>query len=254
VTHVEREPSATVVTTAAALLIGNELLSGKVREANLYELARTLRTLGIRLERVVMTPDDLDGIAREVRAVSAAADAVFTSGGIGPTHDDVTVAAVAEAFGVEMCLDPDFAALVQDTYGEQCTEAHLRMARVPAGSTLATAPDNPWPIVVTRNVWMLPGVPEVFRMKLLTIRSLLRGPNPFVTRAVLTRVEEPALASVLKDVVARHPNVEIGSYPKWRDPEYKTKITIDGRDCSLVEAALATVLGLLTKEQIHRVE
>src|SRR5262245_14428539 len=130
-----------VVETAAVLLVGNELLSGKVAEANLFELARTLRALGIRLERALVLPDELAVLSDEIAALAAAHGVVFTSGGVGPTHDDVTIEAVARAFGTEPTLDPTFASLIRAAYGERCTPDHLRMALVPNGSELASSPD-----------------------------------------------------------------------------------------------------------------
>src|SRR3712207_4764888 len=123
-----------VVETASALVIGNELLSGKVAEGNVFELARTLRALGIELRRVVFVPDELATIAREVRELSAAHDLVVTSGGVGPTHDDITVEAVAQAFGVAAVVEPSLADWLRRFYGERCTDAHLRMALIPEGA------------------------------------------------------------------------------------------------------------------------
>src|SRR6185369_1097797 len=146
-----------VVRTAAALVIGNELLSGKVLDANVHALAGALRALGIRLSRVVMLPDEIAVLADEVRRLSGEFDVVFTSGGVGPTHDDVTVEAVARAFGVEVVLDP--------TLGELLTDAHLLMARVPLGATLFASPEVQWPTPVMNNVWILPGIPDLFKLK-----------------------------------------------------------------------------------------
>src|SRR6187551_1177646 len=159
-----------VVRTAAALVIGNELLSGKVLDANVYVLAGTLRALGIRLSRVVMLPD-------EVRRLSAEVDVVFTSGGVGPTHDDVTVEAVARAFGVDVVLDPTLSELLRGVYGERLTDAHLLMARVPVGAMLCGSAEVQWPTPVMNNVWILPGIPDLFKLKLLTARAWLRGPT-----------------------------------------------------------------------------
>ncbi|MEB2310769.1 MAG: molybdopterin-binding protein [Sorangiineae bacterium] len=243
-----------VVDTAAALLIGNELLSGKIHESNLVELARTLRALGIQLARVVMVPDDLELIAAEVRALSERYGVVFTSGGIGPTHDDITLEGVARGFGVEARVEPTMEALLRGAYGERITEGHLRMALVPEGARLATTPDILWPTVVMRNVWVLPGVPEIFRMKLAVVRSALRGPEPFVSRAVFTQMDEGELKPLLDRVVSAHPEVEVGSYPKWFDRDYKTKLTFDARDAAAVEAALAHFLTLLPRGEPQRVE
>jgi molybdenum cofactor synthesis domain-containing protein len=245
----------TVVTeTAAVLLVGNELLSGKVAEANLLELARTLRALGIRLERALVLPDDLGVLSREIAALAGSHDVVFTSGGVGPTHDDVTVEAVARAFGTESTLDPTFAALIRSAYGERCTPEHLRMALVPKGSVLAASPDGAWPVPVLKNVWMLPGVPEVFREKLATVRAWLRGPAPFVSRAVYTLLEEARLKPMLDALVIGHVGVEIGSYPRWFEPTYKTKITFDARDEALVEAAARAFVESLPDGALVRVE
>ena len=145
--------------TAAALVIGNELLSGKVEEANVHVLARTLRGLGIELKRVVIILDDVDEIAREVKALAATHDWLFTSGGVGPTHDDVTVEGVAKAFGVAAEENPVLAKMLRDHYKEHCTEGHLRMALVPHGATLESHDDIRWPTIRFQNVWLMPGVP-----------------------------------------------------------------------------------------------
>lgn len=226
-----------VARTAAALLIGNELLSGKIVEANLHELAKTLRSIGVDLRRVVIVPDELSLIAEEVKALSDSHDVVFTSGGVGPTHDDVTLEAVARAFGVEASRHPDVEAMLRRAYGERITEGHLRMALAPAGAELIQSPEVRWPTVVMRNVWVLPGVPEAFRMKLALVRERLRGARRFVSVEVLTRLDEGELKPFLDATVEAHPAVEIGSYPKWFDPTYKTKITFDATDEASVEAA-----------------
>src|SRR5688572_28319777 len=231
--------------TAAALIIGNELLSGKVAEANLVELARTLRAVGVSLRRAVTLPDDLEALAAEVRALSAAHDVVFTSGGVGPTHDDVTLEGVADGFGVATEIHPHLAALLRDLYGERCTPDQLLMARVPVGSELKASMEVKWPTVVMRNVWIMPGVPELFRMKLVIVREHLTGPIPIVSRALFTRLEETDIKPLLDLAVARHPGIEIGSYPKWFDETYKTKVTFDGVSANDVEAALRELAELL---------
>ena len=179
---------------------------------------------------------------------------VFTSGGVGPTHDDVTVAAVSRAFGTKSALDPTYEALIRGAYGERCTPDHLRMALVPEGSELAASPDGAWPVVVMRNVWLLPGVPEVFREKLATVRTWMRGPAPFVSRAVYTVLDEARLKPLLDALVLGHAGVEIGSYPRWFEPTYKTKVTFDARDLVLVEAAARAFVESLPAGALVRVE
>jgi molybdenum cofactor synthesis domain-containing protein len=234
-----------IVRTAALLIVGNELLSGKVQERNLEPLAVTLRALGILLERVVVIGDDPARIAEEVRAASPRYDVVFTSGGVGPTHDDVTLEGVAAGFDVPLESHPLLTSLLRAVYGERCTEDHLLMARVPAGSELKASPDVKWPTVVMRNVWVMPGVPELFRMKLAIVREHLIGPGQIVSRALFTHMEETDLKPLLDRVVSHHPEVEIGSYPKWFDAAYKTKVTFDGRSEAEVDAALGELSGLL---------
>ncbi len=239
---------------AAALLIGDELLSGKVKEANLYGLAQTLSALGIVLVRVVIVRDEAGAIARELRELSQEFDLVVTSGGVGPTHDDVTIDAVALAFGAELTEDETIVRLLERTYGPALTPAHRRMARVPKGAGLATTEGVEWPTVVYGNVWLFPGVPEFFRMKLDVLRAWVRGPCPFHSRAVYTRIDEPKLAPLLDSVVAAFPQVAVGSYPKWFDESYKTKITFDGTSREAVEGAMAEFMSRLAAETIARVE
>jgi len=240
--------------TAAALIIGNELLSGKIAEANLQVLARELRALGVRLTRVVMVLDDLEVIAREVRELSAAHDVVFTSGGVGPTHDDLTMESVARAFGAAVVLSPAIERMIRGYYAERCTDGHLLMARIPEGARLVSSDAVPWPTVVMRNVWVLPGVPEVFRMKLPHVRSELAGDAPFLSLAVCTTLDEGDIKPLLDRVVAEHGAVEIGSYPKWHDAEYRTKLTFDGTDPVTVHAARDALLAGLPIGALVRIE
>lgn len=232
--------------SAAAIVVGNEILSGKISEANVYELARVLRDAGILLSRVVVIPDDLDTISREVRALGAEHDYVFTSGGVGVTHDDVTIAAVARAFGVPVVRDPELEALIRLHYGEKILENHLALANVPEGARKITAEGYTWPLVAIENVFIFPGIPEIFRRKLGILRAHLgKTLAPFLSRAVYTRMDEALLKPILDEVVARHATVEVGSYPRWNDPNYDTKITFDGKDGEAVERALAHFLKLL---------
>ncbi|MEZ4314218.1 MAG: molybdopterin-binding protein [Polyangiaceae bacterium] len=159
--------------TAAALVIGNELLTGKIHDQNIVVLARTLRSAGVELRRVVMVLDDLDTIAAEVRSLSASHDTLFTSGGVGPTHDDVTIAAVARAFGVEVVGAPEIEQMLRAYYGDRITEGHLAMAKVPAGARLSRSKGGVWPAIIKENVWVLPGVPQIFAMKMQLVKEEL---------------------------------------------------------------------------------
>jgi molybdopterin-biosynthesis enzyme MoeA-like protein len=191
-------------------------------------------------------------LAEEVRRLSSDFDVVFTSGGVGPTHDDVTVEAIARAFGVDVVLDPTLSNLLRRVYAEHLTETHLLMARVPVGAVLCGSPEVEWPIPVMNNVWILPGIPDLFKLKLLTVRAWLRGPTSFISRALFLRMEEPVLKPLLDAVVARHPQVEIGSYPKWFDPSYRTQITFDAETTDAAQAALDDLRNLLAPSDVVR--
>lgn len=249
--------AASPVPTAAALVIGDEILSGKVEESNVGVLARTLRSLGVLLRRVVVVMDDVDTIAREVRDLSASHDWLFTSGGVGPTHDDVTIEAVARAFGVRVVSSPEMEALLRAHYRDRCTEGHLRMALVPEGASLEVNDEIAWPTIRLGNTWLLPGIPEVFRMKLPVVTALVarlaRG-REFVTRAVYVKMDEGELKPLLDRVVAEFPDVSVGSYPKWLDPSYKTKLTFDATDGDWVREAQSAFVALLPRGEPQRVE
>ena len=240
--------------SAALLLVGNELLGGKVQEANLQPLAKMLRGRGIPLVRVVTIPDLVDVIAAEVRQLAATHEWLFTSGGVGPTHDDVTLAGVAAAFGVPIVRHPAFEAHVRQQYGDRLKDAHLRMADVPEGAELVTGSPPTWPVVRKDNVWVMPGVPEVFRMKLALIQEVLPQRAGFRTCSVYTNLDEGQLAPLLEAVVGDFPTVEVGSYPKWFDPSYKTKLTFDGQDGAQVTAASERFLALLPAGEPQKIE
>ncbi|CAN5617063.1 molybdopterin-binding protein [soil metagenome] len=231
--------------TAAVLILGNELLSGKVEEKNLTVLARMLRVQGVKLVRVVMIGDDLDAISAEVKTLAKAHDWLFTSGGVGPTHDDVTIEAVAKAFGVPVDFSPDLEAMIRAHYKERTTPGHLRMALIPHGAALETTPEVWWPTVRLANVFCLPGIPEVFRMKLPVVAARIGKSPSFLTAAVYTKMDEGDLKPLLDQVVRDFPDIDVGSYPQWQNPDYKTKLTFDGRDASRVDAARDAFVGIL---------
>jgi molybdenum cofactor synthesis domain-containing protein len=244
--------------TAAILVIGNEILSGKVEEANVAVLARELRGLGIVLRRVVVVLDDVDTIAKEVVELARTHDWLFTSGGVGPTHDDVTIEAVAKAFGVPVVSSPMMEGMLRAHYKERCTEGHLRMALVPEGAALEVNAEVRWPTIRLENTWLLPGIPEVFRMKLPVVIDRVRGQGrsavPFVSRAVYVKMDEGDLKPLLDRVVSAYADVTVGSYPKWLDPSYKTKLTFDGQDVTRVVAARDAFVASLPPGEPQRVE
>jgi len=233
--------------TAAILLIGDEILSGKVEDENARYLVRELRRAGVTVGRIEVVPDQLEVIAESVRRLSAGFQWVFSSGGIGPTHDDVTFAAVAAAFDRPVARDPQLEALMRRSWGQQLHVRDLRMADIPLGARLEHGPGGAstvWPVVVMENVWILPGVPQIFRKKFEAVRELFRGPA-IHGRAVYSAEPEGVIADVLDQVVEAFPSVAIGSYPHLEAVDYRVKITLDGRDAGAVNDATARLVERL---------
>jgi molybdenum cofactor synthesis domain-containing protein len=239
--------------TAGIVLIGNEILSGKVVDANAAYLCRELRGLGVEVRKIAVVPDEVDVIAAEVSEFSRAHDIVFTSGGVGPTHDDVTIEGVARAVGVRVVREPRLVALIEGLSRGHLTEARLKMAEVPEGAELITNDGLLFPAIVARNVYILPGVPEIFRQKFEALRERFRE-APFFLANVFVDMGEGALAEHLNALLARHSDLLLGSYPEFANPEYKVKVTLESKDRGLMERAVADLLAGLPTETVVRVE
>ena len=242
------------MTTLAALIIGDEILSGKVRDANTELVIELMRNLGVELRRIVTMGDDEDEIASEVRYCSDRFDAVVTSGGVGPTHDDRTVAAVARAFGVGIERNPELERMIRTWWGDRCNEAALRMADVPEGTTLLYSSDGNMPLVVCRNVYLLPGIPRLFAAKIGALRDVLRGEEHAGASLYLSS-DESAVASILSEVDEAYPEVKIGSYPKHECSEdHQVWITVEAATGDEVGRAVDRLLELLPPDEVVRVD
>jgi|SRR5437016_5768107 molybdenum cofactor synthesis domain-containing protein len=239
--------------TAGIILIGNELLSGKVADANAVYLCRELRALGVDVRRIVVIPDEVEKIAAEVIEFSRGFDIVFTSGGVGPTHDDVTIEGVARAFGVPVVRDPGMVAALEGFLGGHLNPARLRMAEIPEGAHPMTADGLVFPAVVMHNVYVLPGVPELFRKKFDGLKEIFRD-VPFHLASVFVNVGEGSLAEHLNGLLERHPELLLGSYPEFSNPEYRVKITLESKDRAYMERALEDFLGCLPASSVVRVQ
>ena len=189
------------------------VLSGKVVDTNSPFLAKELRELGVDLERIVVIPDVVETIAREVRAMSEAYDHVFTSGGVGPTHDDLTMDGVAAAFGIPLAVNEIMAKRIERAQGRPPNESQLKMAMIPEGSSLVDAGDLWFPVVIVENVYVFPGVPELLRKKFDSIRDRFRG-EPFLLKNVYVKRRESDIAAELNDLLREFPELLLGSYPK----------------------------------------
>jgi FAD synthetase len=238
--------------TAGIILVGNEILSGKIVDANASYLCHELRALGVEVRRITVIPDEVDLIATEVARFGAAYDVVFTSGGVGPTHDDVTIEGVARAAGVPVIRHPALVALLHGHYKDALTDAHLKMAEVPDGAELLVDESVRFPTILMRNVYILPGVPEIFRRKFDAIRERFRD-QPIFLKNVFVRIGEGTLADHLNALLRDYPELLLGSYPEFSNPEYKVKVTLESRDGAFLQHALAEFLKRLPADCIVRV-
>lgn len=238
--------------TAGIVLVGNELLSGKVVDTNAAYLCRELRELGVDVRRIAVIPDDVAVIAREVGAFSRDFDFVFTSGGVGPTHDDVTIEGIARAMGVPVVRHPALVRLLEGLTRGPLNEARLKMTEVPEGAELVEDETLRFPTVLVRNVYVLPGVPEIFRQKFEALRERFRG-EPFHLRNVFVGIGEGTLADHLNALLRDFPALMLGSYPEFSNPEYRVKITLESRDPAYVEHALAALLQRLPAGAVVKV-
>ena len=233
--------------TAAMLVIGDEILSGRTRDANMHHLAGRLTEVGIDLREVRIVSDDAPAIIAAVQALSAGFDHVFTSGGIGPTHDDITADCIAAAFGDTIDVRDDARALLQAHYErsrQELNAARLRMARIPASATLIDNPVSTAPGFSIRNVHVMAGVPSVFQAMVATVLPTLTGGAPLLSRTIEVIRGEGDIAGPLGVFAADHPDLSVGSYPFQRNGVYGANLVIRGADPAAVEAAFARLQAL----------
>ena len=222
--------------TAALLVIGDEILSGRTQDKNVAQVALWLNEQGIRLSEVRVVPDDIGRIAAAVNALRTSNDYLFTTGGIGPTHDDITVDAMAAAFGVPVMEHPEARGILEDYYRDRpggLTKARLRMARTPKGAELIRNPSSGAPGVRIENVYILAGVPQIAASMLDALTGTLEGGRPIVSVTVGARAPESDVADLLRDTEAANPGVAIGSYPFFRDGGYGANFVIRSEDGDL---------------------
>ncbi len=241
------------MTTAAAIIIGDEILSGKVREANTAPLIDLFADIGVELRHISYIGDDEEDIIAEVRLCSERYDAVITSGGVGPTHDDRTVAAIAAAFGVGVERHPELVEMIRAWWGERFTEAALRIAEIPAGSRLIYSNDGLIPLVVFRNVYIFPGIPRLFSAKIEALRGELDG-SPRRRADLYLSADESVIADRLAAVDEASPGVKIGSYPRSEGEDHRVWITMEAADEESVNAAVDRLLEVLPAGDVVRVE
>jgi len=239
--------------SAGLLVIGNEILSGKIVDTNSPFLAGELRELGVDLERILVIPDVVDTIAEETRRFSEAYDHVFTSGGIGPTHDDVTMEAIAQAFDRRLVLDDQICARIERTQQEPLNDAMKKMAFMPEGASIIDVSDLWFPVIVLENVHVLPGIPQLFEKKFNSIRDRFAGVPIHLKRIFVTR-HESEIAEDLHALLREFSELMLGSYPRIGEPDYRVMLTLESRDADYLKRAAEALCARLPSEVILRVE
>lgn len=233
--------------TAALLVIGDEILSGRTRDANMHYLAGALTRHGIVLREVRVIADDHAAIVDAVNALRATWDHVFTSGGIGPTHDDITAEAVAAAFGAAIGVREDARAVLAAHYaktGAELNAARLRMARIPEGARLIENPVSAAPGFSIGNVHVMAGVPNIFQAMVASVLPTLTGGAPLLSQSLRVNRAEGEIAGPLRDLAAEFDDLSFGSYPFVRDGAYGANIVVRGSDGARLDAAMVRLQAL----------
>ena len=228
----------TRIFTASLLVIGDEILSGRTQDLNVAQVAVWLNRQGVRLNEVRIVPDDRERIGEAVNALRRSHDYLFTTGGIGPTHDDITIDSIAAAFGVPVVVHPQARAILEDYYRDRggLTEARLRMARVPEGAELIPNPLSGAPGVRIENVHILAGVPAIAAHMLEALDGTLEGGEPVVSVTIGALATESEIADLLRETEEAHDGVTIGSYPFHKDGRYGANFVVRSVDGERVEA------------------
>jgi molybdenum cofactor synthesis domain-containing protein len=231
--------------SAAVLIIGNEILSGRTQDTNLKYLANGLNTRGIQLREARVIPDIADAIVVAVNELRTRYDYVFTTGGIGPTHDDITARSMALAFGVSLECNPQALKRLTDYYHDELNEARKRMATIPKGGILLDNPVSQAPGFQLENVYVLPGVPRIMQAMFDGFAHRLTGGQPMLTRTINAFVTESQVAEQLSDIQKRYPEVELGSYPYVRNHRFGAALVVRTMDKSALDAAAAEITELV---------
>lgn len=242
-----------MIKTAGIIIVGDEILSGKVQDSNSFYLVSELRALGVNIMRISVIPDDVDTIGRECRSFSESFDYVFTSGGVGPTHDDITIAGIARGFGVQVVRHPALEERFRTRYAESLNESIMKMAEVPEGAEVVDFGNSRFPLVVFRNIFIFPGIPKFLREKFSLIRERFRCAAIYLKKIFLD-AEESEIAAALNKIVDGHHDVSFGSYPVLDNPEYKIIITAESRSEESLKIALGELLAVLPKRMLVRTE
>jgi molybdenum cofactor synthesis domain-containing protein len=239
--------------TAGIIIIGDEILSGKIQDQNSHFMVKELRLRGVDVRRISVIPDDIQEIATEVKKFSERFDYVFTAGGIGPTHDDVTIEGIAKAFDVKLIFNAALKKLIHKRYGKDLTPEQLKMAEVPEGAVIMKDEAIKFPIIIFRNVYILPGIPEYLEKKFIAIQKFFHD-QPILLKKVYLKEYEPEIAPFLNEVVKKFKDVKIGSYPVVGNKDYHVMVTLESFEENNLNSALNEILQKIPKRKVVKVE
>jgi len=243
------------MSTAGIVIIGNEILTGKIQDENTPYLLRELRRQGVDVPRVHVVPDTISEIAHDVREFSARYDYVLTSGGVGPTHDDVTMDGVAAAFAIPLVQNEEMMAMLRGALrGREPNASHLKMCALPAGAQLIATKDLWFPLVTVRNVYIFPGIPRLLQAKFDAARDTFKG-APIYLRRVYVSLIESDIAEDLNQLLVEFSELSLGSYPRTSsDVDYMTMLTLESRDESYATRAAEALVKRIPQGAVVRVE
>ncbi len=239
--------------TAGIIIIGDEILSGKVQDSNSFYLAAELRKLGVNLMRISVIPDDTEIIGNETSEFSKHYDFVFTSGGVGPTHDDVTMEGIAKGFAARLISHPQLEDYFRSKYGGHLNEAVLKMTEAPEGAEIIDFGNMSFPLVLYRNIFIFPGIPEYLRNKFSLIKERFRS-SAFHLRRFFLEAKESDIAAILNAVVANNREVSFGSYPIIGNPEYKIIVTAESKSLDALNRSVDELIRRIPGDIVVRVE
>jgi len=239
--------------TAGIVIIGNEVLSGKTQDINSYFFCTELRQLGVDVQKISTISDEIELIGQEVAAFSKRFDWVFTSGGVGPTHDDVTIEGIAHGFGLKVVRHPDIERRMRQRLGTDVNEARLRMANVPEGAELLATEALFAPVVKIHNVFIFPGIPKILQERFHAIKERFRD-TPYFLKVVYVKQGEGVIASIMNDLLLNYPQLLLGSYPVLDTADYKVKVTLESKDSVYLDRALQSFLSSLPDGAVHRIQ
>ena len=222
--------------SVAIIVIGDELLSGRVQDQNTPYLIKELSLLGIEIKSCILVPDVHAEIISALRYLETKVDLIFTSGGIGPTPDDITMESIATAFNVKLLTHPKLKSLIKNHFKNNCNETHFKMAQIPKGSLLIPTSNASYPQVKFRNILIFPGVPKFLVQKFQDIKPRLQRMKLPEFREIIVQADEIDITPVLQEAISRFPEIKLGSYPKFKADISRVQITLQHEECNYVKA------------------